>query len=640
MNDNIWVFDLEANGLHDTVTTIWCGVFKNISTGEIKKFYPVPFEGGDPYYLHYMIKFMDTVHTLVGHNILQYDFPILEKLYGYKYKGNKIDTLVWSKMLQPKRPVPYSCPIKNRPHSVETWGYRVGRGKPSHEDWSQFSMEMLHRCTEDVEIQHLIYLALLKEMENHDWEAASWLNGRLFEILGKQEAYGWLVDKKWMDYTIHMATRWIDKIDKVLAPRLPVVLEISETKTKGEYNYVKEPFLKSGRYKSNILDWFEKVGWNPDSRIVGGPFCRVSYRPLDPSSRVESIAYLLESGWIPKDWNTNDDGERTSPKFSKDDPFEGVEGREGKMLAKRVQIRHRRSSVEGLEKLIRADGRIASRVTNLAETGRATHSGIVNIPNLNSFMGKWMRKMFICPPDKVLVSVDSASCQDRMLAARVGDPNFTNILLYGKKEEGTAIHNVNQKNLAEAGYQVHYNMSKNINFAFKFGASDNKLGKMVKGTKEDGARVRVAMLKVSPGFSDLVEKITGEWRLNAKKRPNKWGGIEYYDGWLRGLDGRPIFIDSEHKLLVYLLQSDEAIMMALAYVILYDWCEQRGWEWGKDWAYVCWYHDEYTAEVNPEIANDFKYLAEQAISTAGSMLNIACPHVGDGNIGKNWAEVH
>jgi DNA polymerase I-like protein with 3'-5' exonuclease and polymerase domains len=631
-----WIFDLEADGLLDTATQVWCGVFRNVDTGEVRKFY-----NEDPYYLHHMLKFMDTCETLIGHNVLGYDFPLLEKLYGYKYKGNKIDTLVLSKLLNPKRPVPWSCPVKNRPHSVETWGYRVGRGKPEHNDWTQFSPEMLHRCTEDTEIQTLIYSALQEEMQEGDWKFASWLTNRLFDILGKQEAYGWKVDKEWMEYIIHMTTRWIDRIDRALKPHLPMVMEIQESKVKGEYKYVKTPFVKSGAYHSNTAKWLDAIGWDKTQKPVGGPYSRVLFRPLDPSSRTEAIDYLLESGWEPKEWNTDKEtGERTSPKLSKDDPFEGVEGREGKLLAKRVQIRHRRSSVEGLLKLVRPDGRIASRVSNLAETGRATHSGIVNIPNTNSFLGKWMRRIFISDDDKVLVSVDSDGCQNRMLAARVGDPAFTHTMLHGKKEDKTTLHYVNLHNLHEAGYPVHYNMAKNINYAFMFGGSDNKLGKMVGGTKEDGAEVRKAMLKVSAGFANLVESLQAEWRKTAKKRPNKWGSVEYYDGWIRGLDGRPIKIDSEHKLLVYMLQSDEAIMMSLAYVFLYDWLEAEGYQWGEDWAYVCFYHDEYTIECKPELAERIKYLGEQAIVKAGEYLHIQCPHLGDGSIGKNWCEVH
>ncbi len=635
-----WVADLEADGFLDVATTIWCGVFKEINTKEIVAFYPIPFQGGSPNYIEDMLLFMDSTDTLIFHNGLQYDFPLLEKLHGYIYKGNKIDTLVWSRMLKPKRSTPYHCPIKNRPHSVEVWGYRVGRGKPSHEDWSQFSMDMLHRCTEDVEIQHLIYDELLKEMSGYEWERASWLNLRLFDILGKQQQYGWLVDKAWMDYTIHMATRWIDRIDKVLAPRLPLVLDIKETKVKGVYKHVREPFLKSGKYRDNIVKWHETVGWNIEDRLIGGPFTRMLYRPLDPASRVESIAYLLGNGWNPKEWNTNDQGERTSPKFSKDDPFEGLEGKEGKLLAKRVQIRHRRSSVEGLIKLIRNDGRIASRVTNLAETGRATHGGVVNIPNMEAFMGRWMRKIFIVPEGKVLLGTDADSCQARMLASRVNNDEYTRTILLGNKADKTTIHFLNQKELLNEGYTVAYGMCKNLQYGFLFGASDTKLGRMVLGTKDDGAKVRRALLKASPGLEEVIAVLTEEWESHARKRTNKWGKPEYYDGWIRGLDGRPIFIDSPHKILVYMLQSDEAIMMATAYVFLYDWLISEGFIWGKDWSYVSWMHDEYQIECLPKHVARIKQLAEAAINEAGKYYNLTVPQIGESSVGINWGETH
>ena len=92
-------------------------------------------------------------------------------------------------------------------------------------------------------------------------------------------------------------------------------------------------------------------------------------------------------GWEPLEWNTDDDGNRTSPKLSKDDPFEGIESKIGKLVAKRVQCRQRRGIIEGLFKLVREDGRIASVVNTLAVTGRATHRNIVNIPIASSFYG-------------------------------------------------------------------------------------------------------------------------------------------------------------------------------------------------------------------------------------------------------------
>jgi DNA polymerase I len=620
-----YVGDLEADGLLDTVTQIWCGVFKSLDGKDIVKF--------RPHQMKEMFEFLDTVDTLIMHNGHGYDWPLMEKLHGYVYKGNKIDTVVWSRLFSPKRPIPFHCPIKNKPHSVETWGYRVGRGKPEHNDWTQFSEAMLHRCSEDVEIQLLIYKELYKESQQYNWNNATWLTGRLFEILGKQEQYGWLVDRPWMDKCIRQCTHWIDRIDNALAPRLPIVRVIDEKKVKGVMSYVKKPFKKDGTLNANVVRWLD----NDTAVPISNCFSRVSFRPLDPNSRVEAIAYLLDMGWVPKEWNFNKETkERTSPKLSKDDPFEGITDRVGKLFAKRMQIKHRRSNVEGLIKHIREDGRIPSVVTNLAETGRATHSKIVNIPNGDAFFGKWMRKIFIAEEGKVLIGTDSAGCQLRMLAGRMGDKEYTEVIVNGDKDKGTDMHTVNQKaaGLATRG------QAKTFIYGFLFGAGDEKIGKIVHGGANDGKRLKAEFLKGLPALGALIERLKEEWRSTAKSKPNKWGGTTYYDGYIIGLDGRPIFIDSEHKILVYLLQSDEAIMMAAAYVFLYDWLEAEGLVWGRDWAYVAWYHDEYTIEALPEHTKRIQYLAEQAIVAAGEYYKISCPHEGESQVGEDWYDIH
>lgn len=173
-----------------------------------------------------------------------------------------------------------------------------------------------------------------------------------------------------------------------------------------------------------------------------------------------------------------------------------------------------------------------------------------------------------------------------------------------------------------------------------FGASDNKLGTMVGGGQAEGARIREALLSVAAGFADLVERLTKEWRSNAKKRMNKWNRLEYYNGWVAGLDGRPIFISSEHQILVYVLQSDEAIMMSAAYCLLDKRAKARGWVHGRDWGKLAWVHDEFQCEVREDIAEEFARLAEQCIVDAGEFYNIQCPHKGESDIGDNWSETH
>lgn len=623
-------FDLESDGLLDKATKVWCGCFKDANTGEMFKF--------RPHQIGEMLEFMDGCDVLIGHNVIDFDFPILSKLYGYTFKGKKVDTLIMSRLLDPKRQIPFNCPEKKTgPHSILSWGYRVGRGKVEHEDWTQFSEEMLHRCSEDVEILELVYKALLAEAKSKpgSFKNAYLLSFKLFEYLQKQREYGWLVDKPYMLACISQLDHWIRRIDKVLTPNLPNVLEIDETKKDGEYNFVRKPFLKSGKPSEVHLAWLDRAGIGADASPVCGPFCRIHFRPVDLNSNAETKDYLLKEGWEPLEWNTNDDGERTSPKMSKDDPFEGINGKVGKLVAKRVQCRQRKSIIEGLTQLVRPDGRIASVVNTLAVTGRATHRNIVNIPKAGSFYGKQMRKMFSSAPGMVIVGTDSDSCQLRMLGARMGSEAYINALCTGDKSKGTDLHSLTKK----IGDIESRDLAKNVMYCLLFGGGDDKLGKTAKKPGQ-GKALRDKLYKGFDGLGELMERLEAQWKATAKKRYNaKFNRMEYYDGYIIGLDGRPILVPFQHQLLVYLLQSDEAIMMAAAYVKANKDLEKK-YEYGKDYGFVCWYHDEFTIECRPEIAEDVKRISEEAIVWAGKFYNILCPHVGDGKIGNNWYEIH
>lgn len=624
------MFDVEANGLLDTVDNIHCGVFKDIDTKKVVKF--LPNQMGE------MCTFMDGYDVLIGHNIIGYDFPALTKVLGYKFKGKMVDTLIMSRLLNPKRLLPPHAKNKKAgPHSLYAWGVRVGVDKPEHEDWKNFSPEMLHRCSEDVEINFLTYFELLKEGKGQNWKNAYQLTFKLFENLQKQEGYGWLVDREHMEKSIRMLDNWIKRIDQVITPHLPDIMEVDETKKAGEYGFVRKPFLKSGAYSEASIRFIGDAGYDLDSDIVAGCFTRVSFRKVDLNSNMETKDFLLGLGWEPLEWNTDEKGERTSPKLSKDDPFEGIEGKIGNLVAKRVQCRHRKSSIEGFLKLIRPDGTIPSVIANIAVTGRVTHKNIVNIPGAKSFFGKQMRKIFISRPGMVIVGTDSDACQIRMLAGRMNDPAYTEVVVNGKKENGTDMHTVNMV----AAKLPNRDDAKTFFYGFLFGAGDAKVGKIVKGSAARGRELKENFMKGLPALGDLVARLTAEWRKTAKKRYNpKFNRMEYYNGVVTGLDGRPIVIPSEHQILVYILQSDEAIMMAAAFNRVSKLLEKEGYVYGLDYGFLCWMHDEYNIECLEKHAPRVKQLSEEAIAWAGKFFNIPCPHIGHGSIGKNWYEVH
>ena len=148
------VFDMEADNLLYRVTRMWCIVAKDIDTGEIYRWTPDALEAG--------LSFLSKAEVLIGHNIIGYDLPVFQKLHNFTYFGELFDTLVVSRLQYPDRPRPANY-VGKAVHSVEAWGMRFGLPKPPHEDWSQFSEEMLHRCEQDVLITERIYKYLLEE---------------------------------------------------------------------------------------------------------------------------------------------------------------------------------------------------------------------------------------------------------------------------------------------------------------------------------------------------------------------------------------------------------------------------------------------------------------------------------------------
>lgn len=581
------VFDIEANGLYETVTKIHCAVFRNLKGAITAVFVPEGWTAmQDARPISQLPSYMKTCDVLIGHNILNYDLPTIRKILGYKYKGKKVDTLIMSRLLNPKRTLPYTATDRKAgPHSLYAWGVRCGIDKPDHEDWENFSSAMLHRCSEDVAINVKTYHMLMKEAEGHNWMPAFRLTFALFECLQKQEEYGWKVDTEYMHFCIRLLDRTVARIDKILTPALPMTMEIVETKLKGEIGFVKKPFLKSGEYNQNVVRYFGAESDFIRNRLICGPFSRVLFRPVDLNSNDETKNYLLELGWEPFEWNTNDAGEKTSPKLSKDDPYEGISGVLGRLIARRVQCRQRRSIVAGLLQLVREDGAISSVVNSLTDTSRATHRNIVNIPKAGSFFGKQMRRMFVAREGKVLVSTDSDSCQLRMLGGRMGDPSYIQAIVTGDKSKGTDLHSLTRK-IADLESR---DLAKNVMYCLLFGGGDVKLGKTAKKPGE-GADIRAKLYKGFNGLGEHMEEITKHWRATAKKRWNsKWNKMEYYDGYIIGLDGRPVKVPFEHQLLVYELQSDESIMMSAAYVKLFTELSKR-FEWGKQWGIVCWYH--------------------------------------------------
>ena len=144
------IFDIETDGLVETATKIHCFSYqlfqetKLIAKGTLTDYAA-------------MKSFIGSQLTLVGHNIVRFDIPILEKFLNMKIEATLIDTLglSWYLFSTENR---QGKIFKREKHGLESWGEELGVKKPVIEDWENQNIEeYIFRCESDVKINALLF---------------------------------------------------------------------------------------------------------------------------------------------------------------------------------------------------------------------------------------------------------------------------------------------------------------------------------------------------------------------------------------------------------------------------------------------------------------------------------------------------
>lgn len=154
------VFDVEANGYREVADKVWVLSYA-IDEEEVVSDYS---DTGEIDYERFL-DVCSRCNILVGHNILNYDLPLLKRLYRSLPDGlDFVDTVVWSRLLWPDLPSPDGWVGKPQPHSLEAWAMRFGgEQKVAQEDWSKFDPNMIQRCESDVRLTRQLYKKILEE---------------------------------------------------------------------------------------------------------------------------------------------------------------------------------------------------------------------------------------------------------------------------------------------------------------------------------------------------------------------------------------------------------------------------------------------------------------------------------------------
>jgi len=573
------IFDIEANGLEPT--KVWCIAAKVYGKSWDTQFF-------EPSQVRNFYKWLMEVDadTLVGHNIIGYDIPVLNKLTNFVWQGKIEDTLVMSRLDNPSR---------EGGHSLDAWGKKLGKQKQEFTDFDSYSEKMKEYCINDVEVTYRVYDLMTKT--NFSPESLA-LEHKVAELINQQKQNGWLFD-------FEKATGLLAQLKQEMFNAEKAVHEVFvPLPTFKPLKFPSKPYTQDGEISSNLLNQLDAMAFLDDEQGWG---CWTA-PPFNLGSRQQIGRYLMHFGWEPKEFT-----ETGQPKVS-ETILESVDIPEAKLIAKYLMLQKRVGLVSSwLESMNIEDNRIHGSVNSCgAVTGRMTHTkpNLAQVPSTHSPYGKECRELFIVPKDYKLVGVDASGLELRMLAHYMDDKEYTKEILHGD------IHTANQN---AAGLESR-DAAKTFIYAFLYGAGDEKIGSIIGGSQKDGRLLKKHFLSNTPSLKSLRERVISDGE----------------SGTIVGLDGRNLHIRSSHAALNTLLQSAGAIVMKKALDILYEMCM----EFQLDFKFVGNIHDEIQSEVREDQAEMFGQFAVASIVEAGKYYKLNCSLDGEYKIGNSWADTH
>ena len=578
------VFDIETDDLN--ATKIWCLSTCDSKTEELNSYYGDTLQEG--------IKKLEDADKLIGHNIIGFDIPVIRKLTGVDLSNKKlVDTLVLSRLFNP---------VREGNHGLESWGFRLDLPKIEFDDYSSFSPEMVTYCERDVLLNKRVYDALSKEKHGFSRESID-LEQNIAGILYKQREKGFLLDVKFATLLLAILK---DKLDGTVA-------EVHKEFKPEEHTLILYPTKTSaGKLSKMAVDSnglkYRLNSDEYDALNEKDEIARISRTEFNLGSRKQIGEYLKKFGWKPTKFTP------TGQPIVDESTLKRIDSiPQAKLIADYLMYQKRIAQIKSWLDNIDNEDRVHGFVNpNGTITGRMTHRepNLAQVPSSSSPYGKDCRACWIVPKGYNLVGIDASGLELRMLAHYMNDEDFTNEILHGD------IHTANQ-NLA--GLESR-SQAKTFIYAFIYGAGNEKLGTVVGGGKQDGQRLKQRFLSNLPSLRNLKDRVT---RAAAK-------------GFIKGLDGRKIYIRSAHSALNALLQGGGSIVMKKALELLNQYIIEHE----LDAHFVANIHDEWQIEVAEKDAKKVGELGVVAIQNAGVSFDMKCPLDGEYHIGGNWSETH
>lgn len=699
------LFDLETDGLLDEVSVIWCICLRITEDSVESPTYSYQFDpakGIDE--LDDAIGIIEEADMVVGHNILDYDLKVLDKLFGdsYQPKEGQIvrDTQVLSQM--------YFANEKDKDfdrfrrgtldgknigrQGLEAWGQRLGHFKGDYakemkalgkDPWKEFDHARgVPYCEDDVEVNSRLW----RKIAGKPWsEEAILLEHQISEIMFLQEEYGFAFNvaecqRIVVELRLEHTKLAIDAVEHFGKWWAPAKKYLGEPRSQFGEDESRQTWAEVTIEKRETRKVTPKVG--PLAGITtqfaaDAPYCKLEYKEFNPGSRVQIIDRLKTI----YEWEPVDFTEKGNPEVN-DEVLRGLavhwpicevlaeiffyakilgmmsDGQQGWLKVVKNGFIHGRCNPGGTR-----SGRASHSNPNVAQVPKVKHIDVIE-----KSTGEVRASLLVRgQPPKELFKDDGSLKKSVVLKGRSGDYGWESRNLFmapvvdgqqwwlmGCDLKGVELrcfghHMAEFDGGAYADIVINGDPHTVNQLAAGLDSRDNAKT-FIYATLYGAGDEKIGSIVCPPNTPISKMKARGK-ELKAKFQD----GLPAYRSLMKkitkqartkiliGLDGRELHVKSPHSALNLQLQSDGALLAKKWVCLFYSYMEAAGYVmgWSGDFVPCAWIHDEIQCACRTkEIAQHAQKLCEQAAIDAGVHFNYRVPIEADSKIGLTWAQTH
>lgn len=375
-------------------------------------------EGGDVFSLtndEEIREWLVAQTVLIGHNIVCFDIPHLERLLDIKITARLIDTLWLSWYLEPTRQI----------HGLDSYGKDAGIPKPVVTDWSEQPLEVyVNRCSEDVRINNWLWKRQQRQLsvlyESDTPASLPVVHYLMFKAscAREQERSKWRLDIPWCQEAL-------TRLEGEQQPKLDALFVVMPSVTKYQTKTPPaKPFKKDGTRSVEGVKWQKYLREQGLTKDHTAPISvPIKDEPPNPGSPEQVKSWLFSLGWDPvtfKFVKDADGSERKIPQVKLPNSpdlcpsvLELAEDHPSILELEGLSVlKHRLGILKGFLENVDEEGFLKARVQGLTNTLRLKHREIVNLPGVDKPYGLEIRGCLIAREGYELLGSDINSLED------------------------------------------------------------------------------------------------------------------------------------------------------------------------------------------------------------------------------------